>query len=134
MKRNLIILFLIIATAGSVIAEGLYSRVFVSRFQNCIPYSASYTTDDGVIVQRFVLGWRNQMCRYKETEKIGGKTSGIFCNFTRPQLDELTAGMKADEPEERVKRNGITFKSANSDKLWAKYKQNVNVCVPLLEN
>ncbi len=74
------------------------------------------------------------MCRYTETVTTSESSKTINCNFSREQLTELVNTMRADEPNIKVKPNGFSYKSKASDELWNKYKTNITVCKPELQN
>lgn len=133
MKKVFIILVLLLTTGISALAEGIYPKLFVFRLHRCMPYVGS-TSENNVTTSRKIAGWNNHTCRYSETVTVGETSQTVNCNFSREQLTELVNTMRADEPNIKVKPNGFSYKSKASDELWSKYKSNISVCKPELQN
>ena len=123
MKQIVIsVLSLIVFSALCVYAveTNKYSKAFIVRLMQCIPYSEQQTITDGtgtIQINRRVRGWKEHKCRYFETITADDKVENYACTFSRDQVNELVSAMRNDP-------NG----ESTAEIMWQKYKKITDVC------
>lgn len=97
--------------------EAKYSNLFATRLNFCLPYSGSVTLEDGTKINRKILSWKENKCRYWEVSTDKKEKKTYTCNFSREDINSLSPAMKADPDGKN-----------SADAVWDLYKQDGGVC------
>ncbi len=110
---------------------------FINALKNCSSYSESGNVNSNgtnATSVKNISGWQDGKCAYRETVKMGEITADINCNFTKPQLQEITSVMDAYMLTLKYSGEDVDISSPDAVqknpvvKVWNTYIQNPNVC------
>ena len=135
MKKFLIIPLMIIITSFSAVYSS--EDKYIEALRNCSSYSDFGNVNaDGVNVtsHKQILGWHGDKCRYKESVNMGNMNVDILCNFSKPQIAEITS--VADAYYTTLKYSNASPDTSSIEavqsnpivNVFNKYLQNPNVC------
>lgn len=120
MKRFflVIVLSLVVLPVMANTDEELYTKLFISRFNVCMPFKMNQSLKDNKIqYNRHIAGWKSHKCRYYETETINNTIKKYSCEFSRDQVTLLTKAMRGDSLGKGVAKIE-----------WNKMKKDPNIC------
>ena len=136
--KKLCFILLVSAISCSTVISAQSDDKFINALRTCSP---SYRESDTVNVNgisalsnKSLSGWHNDKCTYTETVKINDMNITTTCNFTKPQINEITkvadayfltlkyGTEKADTSSLDAVQNNPVFNVMN------KYLQNPSVC------
>ena len=134
MKKYLSFLAVLLVTSIVVFAD---DNNFINALKNCSSYTESgNVSTEGINVQSMkqILGWQSDKCVYKESVSFSGVNSTVLCNFSKPQIKEITSVMEAyslvqQYSNQKVDTSSISAVQDNPVvKVWGKYLQDSSVC------